>query len=276
MLAEALSTLDDKIELNNQMCKTLEAIGKAFFKHWFIDFEFPNEEDKSYRSSGGEMVHNEELGRKLPRDWRMAVLGDFISILETGSRPTGGVKNIEEGIPSVGAESIAQLGVFDFSITKFVDKDFFEGMRAGHVENGDIFLYKDGGKPGQHPGKKTMVDQGFPFDRFCINEHVYRLRVSPPLTQHYLYFWLDTPYATEQIIQRATGVAQPGLNRQAVQDIPILIPTNDTVSEFTAIAQPLCDRIFRNSKESHALAQIRDSLLPKLMSGKIRVPVKVG
>lgn len=266
--------IQDKIELNQRRNKSLEAIGKAIFKHWFVDFEFPNEEGKPYKSSGGEMVYNEILGKKLPRDWRMSALDDFIEVLETGSRPVGGVKDIEKGIPSIGAESISQLGVFDFSITKFVGKGFFEEMRSGHVENSDILLYKDGGKPGEHPGKKTMVGRDFPFDHFCINEHVYRLRVCPPLTQHYAYFWLDTPYATGQIIQRATGVAQPGLNRQAVQGIPILEPTNEIISKFSMIAQPLCDRIFENSKESHTLEQIRDSLLPRLISGKMRVPVE--
>lgn len=274
-IAKILSDLDLKIELNQQMNKTLEAICKAIFRHWFVDFEFPNEQGKPYKSSGGEMVYNEELAKEIPKGWKVSVLADYLSVLETGSRPKGGVKHIEQGIPSIGAESITRIGDFDFSATKFVDIDFFESMGKGLVENGDILLYKDGGKPGEHPGRKTMVDKNFPFDCFCINEHVYRLRIHTPLTQHYLYFWLETPFATEQIIQRATGVAQPGLNREAVESIPVLTPTPQIISKFTTVIQPLCDRMFENGKESHSLALIRDSLLPKLMSGKIRVPVEV-
>ncbi len=274
-ITQILSDLDSKIELNHQMNIALEAIGQTIYKRWFIDFEFPNKQGKPYRSSDGEMVYNGELGREIPRGWEVSALADFISVLETGSRPKGGVKDIEEGIPSVGAESITRIAEFDFSATKFVSVDFFEAMNRGRVENGDILLYKDGGKPGEHPGKKTMIDSDFPFDKFCINEHVYRLRVRPPLTQHYLYFWLDTPFATDQIIQRATGVAQPGLNRDAVEGLPVLVPTSQLVPRFTTMVKPLCDRMFENGKESRSLALIRDALLPKLMSGRIRVPVEV-
>jgi len=66
-IAKILSDLDAKIELNQQMNKTLEEIGRAIFKHWFIDFDFPNEEGKPYKSSGGEMVYNEELGKEIPK-----------------------------------------------------------------------------------------------------------------------------------------------------------------------------------------------------------------
>lgn len=270
-----LDSVDDKIELNNQMNKTLEAIGRVIFKHWFIDFEFPNEEGKPYKSSDGEMAYNEELVKEIPKGWEVSTLGNFISVLETGSRPKGGVKHIEDGIPSVGAESITGIADFDFSETKFVDIGFFESMTRGRVEDGDVLLYKDGGRPGEHPGKKTMVDRGFPFEKFCINEHVYRLRVQAPLTQHYLYLWLDTPFATDQIIQRATGVAQPGINREAVERIPILVSLSYLISVFTTLVRPLFNRMFENSKQSRSLALIRDSLLPKLMSGKIRVPVEV-
>src|SRR6267143_5211669 len=77
-ISNLLGKLDEKIELNEQMAQNLEAIGSTTFKHWFIDFEFPNEEGKPYRSSGGEMVHNEELGEEIPKGWEVGRLGRFI------------------------------------------------------------------------------------------------------------------------------------------------------------------------------------------------------
>jgi type I restriction enzyme, S subunit len=144
-------------------------------------------------------------------------------------------------------------------------------MNRGHVKNGDVLLYKDGGKPGEHPGKKSLVDCDFPFKECCINEHVYRVRVRHPLTQHFLYFWLDTPYVTDQIIQRAVGVAQPGLNRDAVQSLPILVPSSEIVLAFDRKVRPLCTLVFENCKESRTLAELRDALLPKLLFGEVRV-----
>src|SRR5690606_37272247 len=79
-IVKILSDLDSKIELNQQMNKTLEEIGKAIFKHWFIDFEFPNEEGKPYKSSGGEMVYNEELGKEVPKGWNVGSLKNFAEL----------------------------------------------------------------------------------------------------------------------------------------------------------------------------------------------------
>ena len=79
-IAKILSDLDSKIELLQKQNKTLEAIGQAIFKHWFVDFEFPNEEGKPYKSSGGEMVFNEELGKEIPKGWVVKELGDFVDV----------------------------------------------------------------------------------------------------------------------------------------------------------------------------------------------------
>ncbi len=75
-IANILGTLDDKIDLNQQMNNTLEDIGQAIFKRWFVDFEFPNEEGKPYKSSGGEMVYNEESGKEIPKGWKVDRLGN--------------------------------------------------------------------------------------------------------------------------------------------------------------------------------------------------------
>ena len=79
-IAKILSDLDSKIELLQKQNKTLEAIAQAIFKHWFVDFEFPNEEGKPYKSSGGEMVFNEELGKEIPKGWWVGKIGEILKI----------------------------------------------------------------------------------------------------------------------------------------------------------------------------------------------------
>ena len=93
-IAHILGTLDDKIELNRSMCKTLEEIAQTLFKHWFIDFEFPNEQGKPYKSSGGEMVDS-ELG-PIPKGWKVGTIGDLCTFkygkaLKTENRVMGNV-----------------------------------------------------------------------------------------------------------------------------------------------------------------------------------------
>src|SRR2546428_787479 len=88
-----LSTLDDKIVLNKRIDKTLETIGGVIFKHWFIDFEFPNEEGEPYKSSGGGMIYNENLGKEIPQDWRIRSIdeiADFLNGLALQKYPSEG------------------------------------------------------------------------------------------------------------------------------------------------------------------------------------------
>lgn len=267
-IAETLSDLDSKIELNQQMNKTLEAISQAIFKHWFVDFEFPNEKGKPYKSSGEEIVDS-ELG-KIPKGWKVKRLGDVLSELDSGNRPQGGVSGFSEGIPSVGAENIFGIGNYDYSSTKYVPFDFFNQMNSGIIKNGDVLLYKDGAQL----GRKSIFMENFPFAKCCVNEHVFILRVKDEITPIYLYFWLDQQWMTEEIKNLNTNSAQPGINKTAVKTLKILIPDTETMKNFELLF-PLIKRLFKNSLENRQLSNVRDILLPKLMSGKIRVPVEV-
>jgi type I restriction enzyme S subunit len=104
-IAHILSTLDDKIEVNNRINKTLEEMAQVIFKHWFVDFEFPNEDGEPYKSSGGEMIHS-ELG-PIPKGWEVSNLEELINI-SSGKRPQQRVSEAspEYWIPLVGASSI--------------------------------------------------------------------------------------------------------------------------------------------------------------------------
>ncbi len=268
-IAKILSDLDSKIELNQKMNKTLEAIAQAIFKHWFIDFEFPNEEGKPYKSSGGEMVDS-ELG-EIPKGWVIRKLRDVLREIASGSRPRGGIdKNLGNGIPSIGAENINGLGHYDFSKTKYVTYDFFEKNKKGLVIDRDVLLYKDGAQL----GRKTIFGGGFPFISCMVNEHVFILRVKEELRQSYLYFWLDKKDVTDAIRNLNTNSAQPGINREAIGSIRILVPPSVILSKFDLLISFLLDRIFNNSLHNKTLGEIRDLSLPKLISGKIRVPLE--
>jgi type I restriction enzyme S subunit len=198
------------------------------------------------RFEGKSYLEDSELG-PIPRGWRVDELGAHLDVLETGSRPKGGVKSIETGVPSIGAESIIGLGKFDYTKTKYVSRKFFHSMKRGHVSNFDVLLYKDGGKPGQFEPHVSVFGCGFPFETLCINEHVYRLRAKPFLTQSFLYFWLTTPFVMEEMRRRGTGVAIPGLNSTAVRELPILVPDDDSIRRFDSLAEPIIERVLLDS-----------------------------
>lgn len=256
-IAEILSALDDKIELNRQTNATLEAIAQAIFKEWFVDFNYPG--------ATGELVES-ELG-PIPKGWRVGLLSEVLSSIESGSRPKGGVGDLSEGIPSIGAENINGLGIYDYSKEKFVSKEFFAKLKSGIVKSEDVLLYKDGASL----GRKTMFMDNFPHQTCAINEHVFILRSNTLINQLFLYFWLDQSYMTENIKNINSNSAQPGINQPGVRSLPILIPEKEISQRFEQIVKPLLSKLFNNCKESNSLSHIRDVLLPKLMSEDINV-----
>lgn len=267
-LVNILSTLDEKIEINNQINKNLEEMAQAIFKHWFVDFEFPNNEGKPYKSSGGEMVES-ELGL-IPKRWEVKTLGDVLLTLEAGNRPKGGAGNLTEGIPSIGAENIIGLGQYDYSKEKYVTEEYFNKMKKGIVNSGDVMLYKDGAQL----GRKTMFMDGFPHKKCCINSHVFILRTNDIISQLFLYFWLDQEWMTKNIINLNANSAQPGINQSKVKSLKILVPNSENITLFDKTVMKLMKNLFKNCNENNTLSIVRDTLLPKLMSGEIRVPLE--
>ncbi len=238
MISEVLSSLDDKIELLQKQNKTLEEIAQTLFRKWFIQDAKPH--------------------------WPEKPLGELLEIIESGSRPKGGIDpDLKEGIPSIGAESINGIGRFDFSKTKYVTGEFFKNMKKGIVKDYDILIYKDGA----YIGKKAMFGNDFPFKKMSVNEHVFILRANSKANQFFLYFSLEQ----KKLSKLNANSAQPGLNQKAMKSLEIIIPPKDIMNNFRSIVKPWIDKILFNSNQIRTLDNLRDILLPKLISGAVRV-----
>jgi len=277
-IAHILGTLDDKIELNRRMNDTLEAMARALFKSWFVDFDPVRAKAEGRNPGLPKAIADcfpdrfvDSAWGEIPEGWEVGTLESVLSELEVGGRPRGGVSSYTEGVPSIGAESIVGLGRFDYSKTKYVPRSFFDSMKKGHVKDRDVLLYKDGGRPGEYEPHLTLVGDGFPFSTCAINEHVYRLRAEPTLGQHYLFFWLSSDLVMEEMRIKGTGVAIPGLNSTQVQSLTTLVPPGRITGAFDVIAGRIVARILSACSESRTLATFRDALMPKLISGALRV-----
>lgn len=275
MIGKVAGALDDKIELNRRMNETLETMARAIFQDWFVAFgptRAKMEGRPPYLAPDIWALFPDRLDAEVkPEGWTLGTLDDVISILETGGRPRGGVSGYREGVPSIGAESIVGLGVYDYSKTKFVPRGFFDGMTKGRVESRDVLLYKDGGRPGEFEPHATLVGDGFPFEECAINEHVYRIRAMPAFGQTLLFFALTSEELMAEMRLKGTGVAIPGLNSTQARSLTMLMPSQAVADAFNATTEPLIRRILANCNESRTLAQTRDLLLPRLMSGELRV-----
>jgi type I restriction enzyme S subunit len=248
-VAEFLAVLDAKITVNRQMNRTLEDIGQAIFKRWFVDFEFPNEEGKPYKSSGGQMVHSEEIGKEIPRDWKVSTLGEMTFNFDSKRVPLSSRERekMQGNYPYYGA-----AGILDY-----VDNFIFNGTYALMGEDG------------------TVIDEnGFPVlqlvrGKFWVNNHAHILQGKGVSTE--LLFLLLKNTNVQHIV---TGAVQPKINQGNMNTLKFVIPYETCKNRLEKFVNQLYTKIGENEKQSQTLAQIRDLLLPKLMSGKIRIPLE--
>jgi len=231
------------------------------FKSWFVDFE---------PFKDGEFVES-ELGM-IPKTIETKYVSDIPHILETGRRPKGGVGELTSGIPSVGAEHVKGMGKYDFSKTKYIPEEYAATLKAGKVKGYELLIYKDGGKPGYFIPNFSIFGEGYPFDECYLNEHVFKLDFDNRGYNIFCYFYFQTDHVMTYLNAQGGKAAIPGINKQDIENILTYSPESEQVKKFGTFAEPLFKKILYNCKESQMLATIRDTLLPKLMSGELRVP----
>lgn len=259
-IVSILSSLDRKIELNNKINADLEEMAQAIFKNWFVDFE-PFKDGKFVDS---------ELGM-IPEGWEVSQIADIPHILETGKRPKGGA--VEKGIPSVGAEHVKGMCAYDYSKTKYITPDFAAKLKTGKIEGYELMIYKDGGKPGYFIPNFSIFGEGYPFENCYLNEHVFKLDFDGNKEFNiFCYFFFKTEKIMSYFNAQGAKAAIPGINKKDVENIYIFSPDNESVIKFGEFAYPLFKQMLKNAIENRTLSLLRDTLLPRLMSGEIEVP----
>lgn len=247
-IASILSSLDSKIELLQAQNKTLEAIGQAIFKHWFIDFEFPNEEGKPYKSFGEKMVYNEELGKEIPEGWKVEKLGDSIEFIK-GRKP----KDISE-IKIDGYLPQILIDVLDGG--KFI---YANPENLIKCNENDIIMVMDGASSGR-------IETGFMgiLGSTLAKIIITNSKVNGP----YLYYSLLD--RENEIRENTTGSAIPHTDKNHIQLFDLIIPDVLTLKKFKEIISAINNKKLLNRLESIVLFRFLEILLPKLLSGEVR------
>ncbi|MDK2987320.1 restriction endonuclease subunit S [Methanothermococcus thermolithotrophicus] len=260
-IAEILSSLDEKIELNIKMNKTLEEMAKTIFKRWFIDFEFPNEEGKPYKSSGGEFI-NSELG-EIPKGWRVEKLKNICLKLASGGTPSRKNENFFNGdILWAKTKELNDNYILDTE-EKISEEALYKSSAKLFPKNSVVMaIYAS-----PTVGKLGILSKEATFNQAACGMVVNEEMVS------YEYLFLYLLSQREYLNNLASGAAQQNLNVSIVKNLDILIPKIDIIKKFKKIANPIFNQILNNQKEIQTLTKIRDTLLPKLITGKIRVRV---
>jgi type I restriction enzyme S subunit len=269
-IANMLYELDRKIELNQEMNRTLEAIGQALFKRWFVDFEFPNEEGKPYKSSSGEMVESES--GKIPKGWMITSLnqlhrkdencvitGPFGSNLHASDyRETGTplilVKHVKAG----------RIAGVDMPL---VGNHKFPEMNRYLLKIGDIVFTRVA-----VVGESAYIRKRN--ENWMISGQMLRVRANRNrINPRYLAQVFQQKTFKDQVTNYAVGSTRQSLNTKLLLSFKFLMPPLALQNNFSNLIEGADAKIENNLNEIDTLSAIRDSLLPKFISGKVRVPV---
>src|SRR4030042_1202676 len=252
-ISKILSDLDSKIELNQQMNAALESIGQAIFKHWFIDFEFPNEEGKPYKSSGGEMVDSER--GEIPEGWDIKVIADCGGVVCGKTPPTKNEEYYSGGIPFITIPDMRD-NVFVIRTEKSLSE---AGARSQSKKELPPFAVCVSCIA--TPGLVALASE-----RSHTNQQINSIICNSGISPYFIFF-LMTNKSDDIKTMGLGGTATLNLNTGDFSRIKLLVPPDGEMREFHRFVEPLFKKILENLKESVNLSAIRDSLLPKLMSG---------
>ncbi|MEX1029983.1 MAG: restriction endonuclease subunit S [Paenibacillaceae bacterium] len=260
-ISSILSALDDKIELNNLMNKVLEQIAQAIFKQWFVDFEFPDDNGDPYKSSGGAMEWCEELERNIPRGWKITQLSEIIAVKDgTHDSP----KKSEIGFPLITSKHL-KLNRIDFSDANLInEQDYIKINERSKVDRFDILISMIGTIGTLYLVQDRIID-------FAIkNIGLFKTSEKESIYE-YVYLHLKSEFVTNHINERLAGSTQQYISLGELRKIPVIIPHDELLINFKCTVNCLISRINSNSLLNHTLTNLRDTILPKLMSGEIDV-----
>jgi type I restriction enzyme S subunit len=232
-IAEILSSLDDKIELNNQINQNLEALAQALFKQWFVDFEFPNENGEPYKSSGGEMIDS-ELG-EIPKGWEVVTLDKLLTVKYGKDHKTV----LDGNIPIYGSGGIMRFG----------DRALYDKV--------SILI----------PRKGTLSNLFFLRRAFWSVDTMFYTEIHSAEFAEFLFFWIKSL----DIASMNVGSAVPSMTTKVLNQLLVVKPDNATINVFHEMVKCMLDSSDANTKESDDLKNLRDTLLPKLISGELEV-----
>lgn len=264
-ITSILTRLDEKIEVNNQINKTLENMAQAIFKQWFVDFEFPNEAGEPYKSSGGEMVES-ELGM-IPEGWGVKEISELCDVCS--SKRIFASEYVDKGVPFYrGKEIIQKSKGNDISTELFITEEKYNEIKETYPvpREGEMLLTSVGtlGVP------YLVMDEEFYFKDGNLTWFKDYIKEG---YREYIFLWIQSKKGVEELDAITIGSTQKALTITVLKKMKVVMCNDELLEKFFHLCKSIIDKIQFNNKEKRNLIKIRDTLLPKLMSGEIRVPL---
>lgn len=261
----ALKEVKEKIDLNNRINAELESMAKTLYDYWFVQFDFPDDSGKPYKTSGGKMVYNNELKREIPEGWRVKTFGDYCS--STGGFAFKSSWWTNNGVSVAKIKDIQEnytLDTSDLSKVDLSDKNIESKFRTNA---GDVLIAMTGATIGKY-AIVPLTD--YPI---YVNQRVgyFNLGDKPTSKLPFLINSLNQSYFRQSIFTLANGAAQPNISNEQINKIPLLLPESSYLNKFNQALKAQYDKILSNQLENQKLTELRDWLLPMLMNGQVKV-----
>ena len=255
-ISKVLTLLDKKIQINNQINQELEAMAKTLYDYWFVQFDFPDQNGKPYRSSGGKMVYNPELKREIPEGWVVAKLNEVVDLISgypfssndyviSGKYKLYTIKNVQDG----------------YTVDKVDNYLDFLPSNMSHecqLRRGDLIMSLTG-----NVGRVGMVYE----DDVLLNQRVLKLNPINKTHKSFIYSFFRSDVTKAHLENMSTGTSQKNLSPIDIGNMMIPFPSESLLSKFLDNLNMLENNLVENQQ----LTQLRDWLLPMLMNGQVKV-----
>lgn len=257
-IANILSAIDDKIQINHQINQELEAMAKTLYDYWFVQFDFPDQNGKPYKSSGGKMVYNPELKRQIPEGWGVEKLGELAQF-------KNGI-NYEK--TSSGSEKVKIINVRNISSSTIfinqtdLDEIFLENDKSTNfiVNEGMILITRSG-----IPGATRLVSEleaKTVYSGFIIASEVNDL-----IYKNLIFYYLKN--VEEVLKNQSAGTIMKNISQSVLTDMVVSLPPKNLLLKFNSIIDNLLEQMKNVQRQNQELIQLRDWLLPMLMNGQV-------
>lgn len=251
-IASILSSLDDKIRLNNQINQNLEGLAQSLFKHWFVDFEFPDENGDPYKSSGGKIVDS-ELG-EIPEGWEIKSLDEIAHFLNGLPLQKYKAREDRDTLPAIKIRELRQ------GVSAETDKVTHDIPNKYIVENGDLLFSWSG----------TLMIDFWCNGSGALNQHLYKV-TSEEYPKWFYYHWINHHLKEFRSIAESKVTTMGHIQRKHLKEAKIACPPHDFIIKMGDTIAPNIEKIINQRLQNKNMLELRNLILPKLMTGELTI-----
>ena len=258
-ISKIINNINQKIQTNIQINQELEAMAKTLYDYWFVQFDFPDQNGKPYKSSDGKMVYHPELKREIPEGWEVEKIENIAQTGSGGTPKSTNVSYYSNGeIPWINSGELEQTVIT--STSNFITEEGLNNSSAKLFPSGTILVAMYGATAGK---------VSFLTFEASTNQAICAIMLTDIRMRYYLKNVIEDLY--QYLVKLSTGSARDNLSQDMIKNIKVVIPSNDILDRFYDFSNNIIKEITKKQQENEQLTQLREWLLPMLMNGQVKV-----